>query len=295
VAAGGEGRTDVTDPAAVLSQAGSENFPVASRLLPAAWRRHLMALYGFARLADDIGDEAAGDRLALLDWLEQELNRAALGTAVHPILRRLGASIAELDLPLQPFRDLIEANRRDQVVHCYGSFDDLVGYCMLSAAPVGRVVLLIMGVSTPARVALSDDVCVGLQVVEHLQDVAEDLANGRVYLPLDDLARLGCDVGDLSAPEAGPVLRRVVALQGGRARRLIRAGVALAGGLPLQPRLAVAGFTAGGVAALDDIERAGFDVLGHRCRPRPLRFGARLLTTLAASTRVRAGPAGGAA
>ncbi|HUZ10188.1 MAG TPA: squalene synthase HpnC [Acidimicrobiales bacterium] len=278
---------------AVLSQAGAENFPVASRLLPARSRRHLVALYGFARLADDIGDEAEGDRLELLDWLERELDRAAGGTANHPLLRRLTPSIVELDLPLEPFRALIEANRRDQVVHRYQTFDDLLAYCMLSAAPVGQLVLLVLGESSPWRVGLSDDVCTGLQLVEHLQDVAEDLGRDRVYLPLDDLDRLGCDLADLSAPEAGPALRRLVALECGRARRLLGSGGVLAGTLPLRPRAAVAGFTAGGIAALDSIERAGFDVLGHRCRPRPLRFGLRFLTTLAGTAIRRPDPAGG--
>ena len=269
---------------AVLSQAGAENFPVASRLLPARSRRHLLALYGFARLADDIGDEAEGDRLVLLDWLERELERAAVGTATHPLLRRLTPSIVELHLPLEPFRDLIQANRQDQLVRRYETFDDLVAYCMLSAAPVGRLVLLILGESDPWRAGLSDDVCVALQLVEHLQDVAEDLGRDRVYLPLNDLHRLGCDLADLAAPEAGPALRRVVALESGRARRLLASGGLLAGALPLRPRAAVAGFTAGGIAALDSIERAGFDVLGRECRPRPLRFGLRFLATLAGAT-----------
>ncbi|HEX4244776.1 MAG TPA: squalene/phytoene synthase family protein, partial [Acidimicrobiales bacterium] len=146
---------------AVLGQARSENFPVASVLLPKTVRSHLLAIYGFARLADDIGDEVEGDRLAQLDWLESELERAAAGTAAHPILVRLTPTLAQLDLPLDPFRALIEANRVDQRVTRYQTMDDLVGYCRLSAVPVGRLVLLVFGVSTPERVALSDEVCIG--------------------------------------------------------------------------------------------------------------------------------------
>jgi squalene synthase HpnC len=269
----------------VIRQAGAENFPVASWCLPRAVRDHLLAVYGFARLADDIGDEAEGDRVALLDWLEAELDRAAVGEATHPLLRRLAATIAQCDLPLQPFRDLIEANRRDQCVLRYETFDDLVDYCRLSAVPVGRLVLAVLGESTAARVALSDDICVGLQVVEHLQDVAEDAACGRIYLPQSDLRAFGCAESDVSSPHTGPRLRALLRHEAGRARRLLSASVPLARELPLRPRIAVCGFGAGGLAALDAMERAGYDVLGQRCRPRSFRLGTRLLSNVVASTR----------
>jgi squalene synthase HpnC len=272
----------------VYVQADNENFPVASWLLPASVRADLMAVYGFARLTDDIGDESGGDRLAHLEWLDDELERAARGEATHPVLRRIGDTIAARDLPLQPLRDLIEANRRDQTVSRYETFKDLVGYCRLSANPVGRLVLEIFGATTPGRVALSDDVCTGLQVVEHLQDVAEDLAQDRVYLPLADLRAEGCDESDLAAAHAGPGLRRVVALESARARQMLFSGVPLAASLPLRARGAVAAFAAGGMAALDAIEAADFDVLAHRCRPRPRQFAARLALVLLAPLGVRA-------
>jgi squalene synthase HpnC len=264
----------------VLSQAPTENFPVASRLLPATERRHLMAIYGFARLTDDIGDEAGGDRLALLDWLDGELDRAAVGTATDPVLRQLTPTIQELGLPLDPFRDLIEANRRDQVVHRYETVDELVGYCMLSAAPVGRLVLLVFRLATPERIALSDDVCIGLQLVEHVQDIAEDAAVDRIYVPREDLDRAGCRDADLRAAHASRAVRDVVAIEVGRARALLAAGAPLARTLPLRPRFAVAGFAAGGLAALDAIDRAGGDVLAVRCQPRPTRFAVQLVATL---------------
>jgi squalene synthase HpnC len=271
---------DVPDAATVFAQAPAENFPVASWVLPRDVRGHLLAVYGFARLTDDIGDEASGDRLALLDWLEGELDRAVAGTATHPVLQRLTPSLRDARLPLQPFRDLIEANRRDQVVHRYETFDDLVGYCMLSAAPVGRLVLAVFDAATPERVALSDDVCVALQVVEHLQDVGEDAAQDRVYLPRQDMAAAGCPEADVRATHASPALRRVVAHEVGRARALLASGPPLAASLPLRPRLAVAGFTAGGHAALDSVERADHDVLGVACRPRPGRLVVRLAGAL---------------
>lgn len=264
----------------VMTQAHSENFPVASRLLPRSVRPHLLAIYGFARLVDDIGDESEGDRLAELDWAERELERAASARASHPVFVPLSRTLRDLRLPLQPFRDLIEANRMDQSVTRYQSFDDLVGYCMLSAAPVGRLVLSVLDCSTPERVAQSDRVCIGLQVVEHLQDVAEDAASGRIYLPIADLQACGCDVERLLEVDQRPALRAAVALEAARARTLLEDGAVLSRGLPVRARLAVAGFAAGGAAALDAIERSSFDVVDRRCRPRPVRFAVRWLQTV---------------
>ena len=191
----------------------------------------MLALYGFARLVDDLGDEAGGDRLALLDWAETELDRAAAGEATHPIFRRLTPTIQTCRLDLQPFRDLIQANRIDQTVHTYATFEDLLGYCALSANPVGRLVLAVLDMATPERVGWSDDVCSALQVTEHCQDVAEDAAQGRVYLPSADLAYFGCDPADLHAPVASPALRGVLRLEVGRARGLLASSVPLAASL----------------------------------------------------------------
>ena len=271
-----------------MAQASSENFPVASHLLPRAVRPHLLAIYGFARLVDDIGDESAGDRLAELEWAERELERAAAGEAHHPVFVPLSSTIRQLDLALQPFRDLIEANRRDQSVTRYPTFDDLVGYCMLSAAPVGRLVLAVLDCATPERIAHSDRVCIGLQIVEHLQDVAEDAGNGRVYLPLEDLRSNGCDVERLLDADQRAALCRTVAREADRARSLLADGAPLARQLPLRARLAVAGFSAGGAAALDAIERAGFDVVARRCRPTKARFARQWVRTLLAPAAVAA-------
>jgi squalene synthase HpnC len=270
----------------VLGQARAENFPVASHLLPRALRAHLLAVYGFARLADDIGDEAEGDRLLLLDWLSHELELSAAGKATHPLLQRLTSTIWRFDLPLDPFFRLIEANRLDQSVCRYETFEDLVAYCRLSATPVGELVLRIFEVSSPDRIALSDDVCIALQIVEHLQDVAEDAARDRIYLPRSDLRAFGCPEGDVRASRTSPQLRAVLRYEGGRARRLLGSAAPLTRQLPLQPRIAVCGFAAGGMAALDAIEAARYEVLDRKCRPHPLRLGLRLLgAMLTASSR----------
>jgi len=251
-------------------KARHENFPVASRFLPRDVRSNLMAIYGFARLTDDVGDEAKGDRLTLLDELDEQLELAAVGAATDPTFQRLSPVIHDLSLSLDPFHRLIEANRMDQRVSSYQTFDDLVEYCMLSAAPVGEMVLGVFGLSSPERIELSDKVCIALQLVEHLQDVQEDAQRGRVYLPRDDMERFGCVDDDLLKPHSTPSVRRLVAFEVGRARELLAAGVPLAATLPPRPRVAVAGFTAGGVAALDSIRRAKHDVIGVRCRPSKL-------------------------
>jgi squalene synthase HpnC len=248
--------------AAVMAHARSENFPVASRLLPRRLGGHLLAIYGFARLVDDLGDEAPGDRLALLDWAEEELDRIYAGVQPeHAVMRELGPTVHACGLPSEPFRRLIAANRHDQAVSHYETFDDLLGYCRLSAAPVGELVLHVFGAATADRIVLSDAVCAALQVTEHLQDVGEDHARGRVYLPREDLERFGCAEEELAGATAAAALRNVIAFEADRARALLAAGTPLTRRLPARARLAVAGFVAGGRAALDGLERAGWDPL----------------------------------
>ncbi len=244
-----------------MARAGSENFPVAGRLLGAGVRSQLLAVYGFARLVDELGDAAAGDRLAALDWLEAELDRAFAGTAEHPLLVRLQPAVRGGALTRDPFVRLIEANRMDQRVSSYATWEQLRGYCTLSADPVGELVLGIFGVATPERIALSNSICTALQLVEHCQDVAEDLAVGRVYLPAEDLERFGCSRSQLGEEHAGGPLRQVLAFELARARALLAEGAALIDRLRGRPRLTVAAFVAGGRAAATAIERAGYDVL----------------------------------
>jgi phytoene/squalene synthetase len=213
----------------LMAQARHENFPVALWLLGPRLRRHLLAIYGFARLVDDVGDEVVGDRLALLDELERELDAPQ-----HPVMRKLVATVRECRLPREPFLRLIEANRRDQIVARYESLDELLEYCRLSAAPVGELVLRVFGAATPERIALSDKICAALQIIEHLQDVDEDLARGRIY------------VGVFASPAD--------------ARSLLEHGAPLVRQLRGRARLSVAGFLAGGRVALAGVEgrRQGF-------------------------------------
>jgi squalene synthase HpnC len=266
---------------AVMAQAGEENFPVALRILGATKRAHLLSLYGFARLVDDAGDEADGDRLSLLDAIEADLNRIFEGEREPelPLLRTLALTVRELGLPPAPFHRLIEAGRRDQFIDSYPTYDSLLDYCRLSAAPVGELVLHVFGSATPDRVLLSDSICAGLQVTEHLQDIAEDRAKGRVYIPAEDLERYGCTDDDLRAETTPPQLSRLIEFEVARARSLLDAGAPLIGRLPASAAIAVAGFVAGGRAALGAIERAGYDVLSVRPRPARAAFARAFLAT----------------
>jgi squalene synthase HpnC len=311
---------DLPSAYAVLGRSGTENFPVVSRLLPAPLREDLMALYGWARLVDELGDNYAGDRLAALDEVEHQL-LACLGKpelpgsrprqeaerpgapgggapgggapGVHPLVRGAADLVSRRNLPVQPLLDLVQANRQDQLVDRYETFEDLTSYCALSANPVGRMVLAIFGAYTPERVAWSDSICTGLQLVEHWQDVAEDKAAGRIYLPQADMRHFGVTEEDLvpaSASGSGPrrqaqgssqACRALIAFEAARARRLLAEGAPLVRSLRGQLRFAVAGFTAGGQAALDALAAADFDIFAPTPKPTKRRLALRLLGELA--------------
>jgi squalene synthase HpnC len=264
----------------ILARASGENFRVASRLLPRRSRQDLLAIYGFARLTDQLGDEYQGDRLAALDWLEAELDRALAGQPADPLVAAAARTVKDRRMDDKPLRHLIQANREDQVVRRYDSFSDLLAYCELSANPVGRLVLSVLGVDTPERQHWSDLVCTGLQLAEHWQDVAEDAAAGRTYLPAEDLARFGVEPAELTEPTSSPALRGLMAFEVARARTFLDAGSSLIASLGGRPRWAVAGFVAGGQAALDAIAAADFDVLSATRRPTPLGLTRRLAGSL---------------
>ena len=247
---------------AVMARASSENFPVALRLLPKAVQGHLRAIYGYARLVDNLGDEYPGDRPAALDWVEAQLDDLFAGAPRHEVFARLAPTVTGFGLDRRPFDGLLAANRLDQHKNSYADFDELMEYCELSANPVGHLVLAVFEAATPERLAASDQVCSGLQVLEHLQDVGEDAARGRVYLPADDMERFGVAVEDLHAPVAPAGLRGLVAYEAARARAMLDQGRGLVASLRGPARLAVAGFVAGGLANLDALEAAGFEVLG---------------------------------
>jgi squalene synthase HpnC len=293
VIAGAPASTATSIAAEAASKAAGENFPVALRVLPKGYRGHLAALYGFARSADDMGDEApAAERLALLDELEADVHRLYRSVRAETqgsgtdgprlsVVRALAPAVAERAIPPEPFLDLIQANRQDQAVTRYPVFEDLLAYCTLSANPVGRAVLHIFGAATPDRVALSDLVCTALQLAEHWQDVAEDLRAGRIYLPRADMERFGCSEADLARDTAPPQLRQLMGYEVRRATDMLDKGAPIVGTLRGAARLAVAGYVAGGRAALAAIKASGYDVLAATPRPRPRRVVAELVRAYA--------------
>jgi squalene synthase HpnC len=277
-------RPGVTRAEEVAANASGENFPVALRVLPERHRRHLTALYCFARLTDDLGDEAretgqadARLRLRLLDELAEDVNRIYQGaTPQSPVMRQMAVTVTECQIPAQPLLDLIQANRQDQQVTRYPAFADLEQYCELSANPVGQIVLYIFGAATPGRIKLSDRVCTALQLAEHWQDVAEDLAQGRIYLPAEDLERFSVTEADLAEPKAGPAVKNLMRFETDRAQALLDEGAPLVGTLRGAARLAVAGYLAGGRAALAAIRAQRYDVLSATARPRKPRMAVEL-------------------
>src|SRR5215218_6447464 len=231
---------------AVLRKARREYFPVASRLLPPGLRRHLLAVYGYARLVDDVGDELEGDSSAELDEIERDLDRLYAGDGPrHPVLRPLARTIREFDVPREPFEKLLEANRQDQRVGSYPTYADLLAYCELSANPVGHLVLHVLRAATPERLELSDDVCTALQLVEHWQDVGEDFRRGRIYLPFEDRQLYGVTDEDLAEPTTLTNVRTLVYFETRRTRRLLEDGAPLVHMLSGWGRLAVAGYVGG--------------------------------------------------
>jgi squalene synthase HpnC len=269
-----------------------ENFPVASRVLPRHAREDLLAFYGFARLTDQLGDDYQGDRLAALDWLEGATRSALAGEEVgHVLVERAAAAVKRLAADPAPLFDLIEANRRDQVTSSYAGIDDLLAYCRLSADPVGRLVLAAFGAATPQNVAWSDRICTALQLTEHWQDVGEDARAGRIYLPVEDMERFGVAAAELHGTRSGTAMRALMAFEVSRARSLFEQGAPLARALGGRAGLAVAGFWAGGQAALDAIASADFDVLARTRRPKPHRLLVRLAAVLTASGGTAAGVA----
>ncbi len=277
---------DAMDPGG--ARASGENFPVALRLLPTSRRKYLMAVYGFARTTDDIGDRAPPEqRVRLLDELENDLRRLyaghggdGAGPRTH-VVRALGPAVTDCGIPMQPFLDLIQANRQDQVVGRYQTFADLLDYCRLSANPVGRIVLHVFGSFSERRAELSDSVCTALQLAEHWQDVAEDFRADRIYLPAQDMKEFGCTEEDLSLDSAPPQVRALIAFETGRATAMLDAGAPLIGTLRGAARVAVAGYVAGGRAALAAITAASHDVLRGAPPPRKHRLAAELLLAYA--------------
>ena len=248
-----------------------ENFSVVSWLTPARFRRDLQAVYAFCRSTDDLGDEADGDRLALLDEWEAELDLAYSGEPAHPVMVALQDVVRRAAIPPEPFRKLIQANRIDQGAGRFETYADLLRYCDHSANPVGRKVLYVLGEASEENFRLSDATCTALQLANFWQDVARDHRIGRVYIPQEDLRAFGCAEERIAEGAADEAFRALMRFEVDRAAALFSEGAPLAGRLRGRAKLAVALFSKGGMRVLDAIREQDYDTLGKRpvvTRPR---------------------------
>lgn len=243
-----------------------ENFSVASLLIPKTLRQHFFNLYAYCRWADDLADETTSvqESLDLLAWWEGELDRCYRGEATHPVMIALRPTIEEFNLPQAPLRDLLVAFRQDQTKTRYESFDELRGYCRYSADPVGRLVLHLGRCYSNDDAVLSDCICTGLQLVNHWQDVARDHAKGRVYLPHEDLRRFGVDEAVLSGRQTTAQFRDLLKFEVDRAEQYLLSGRELCTRVAPVLRRQVRLFLGGGLAIVDEIRRADYDVLSRR-------------------------------
>lgn len=247
-----------------------ENFPVASVLLPARLRPAVQAIYAFARSADDFADEGdlpAEQRLALLDNYRDELDRIERrAPSTDPLFLRLRPHIERHRLPLQLFRDLLDAFARDVTQTRQASYAELLDYCRLSANPVGRLLLQLFDAASALHVAHSDAICSALQLINHWQDVGVDAAKPvpRIYLPQDELAHFGVSEADILCRRASADFCRLMAFQVDRARALMLQGAPLGHALPGRIGLEIRTIVAGGLAILDKLEAVDYDMFAHR-------------------------------
>lgn len=245
-----------------LARSHYENFTIASWLMPAAMRKHMYAIYAYARIADDFADEDHDPRK--LDEWERQLDLAYAGSPRHPVFVALADTVHRFDIPREPFADLLVAFRSDLHFDGFEAIEDLLGYSRYSANPVGRLVLYLFGFGDARRQELSDRICSGLQLANFWQDIAVDLTKGRVYLPRQDIARFGYSTDEL---RAGVVNAQFIVLMHHElefARGLLSSGAALHELADARLGRDILMFAGGGLAILRAIEAAGYDVFRRR-------------------------------
>jgi squalene synthase HpnC len=245
-----------------LARTHYENFSVASLFLPRHLHRHFHTVYAYCRWADDLADEAGGgaQSLALLRWWREELLRCYDGAPRHPVMLALRATIRRFHVPPGPFLDLLVAFEQDQFVKRYQTFEQLQDYCRHSANPVGRLVLYLCESFNEERAGLSDHICTALQLANFWQDVARDFDIGRVYLPEEDRANFDYSEDDLEERRFTPAFAELLRFEVDRTRELFSRGSPLVERMPLALQPDIDLFIRGGLAILDKIERAGYNV-----------------------------------
>ena len=243
-----------------------ENFNVVSWLLPKELHQHFYNVYAYCRWADDLGDEVpdAARALDLLAWWERELDACYEGKPSHPVFVALRETIVAKVIPKQPFADLLKAFRQDQTVKRYPDWNAVLGYCVYSANPVGRLILYLCGYRDGRRQLLSDATCTALQLANFWQDVSRDLEKGRIYIPLDAAAVHGLSEGDIVDRRFDERYVRLMKDLIGRTRVLFAEGHPLAKMVDGRLSVDLEMFTRGGLAVLDAIEAMGYDTLHHR-------------------------------
>jgi squalene synthase HpnC len=254
-----------------LSAAHYENFPVASFVLPRRLRPAVLAIYRFARFADDLADEgdaAPAARLADLDALGRDLDRALAGEPANAMLAALAETVRRHRLPPAPFHDLLSAFRQDVTTMRYPSYAAVLDYCARSANPIGRLLLSLHNAATPANLAHSDAICTALQLVNFWQDIAIDWRKGRVYLPREDLDRFGVTEQQIADARCDGRWRALVAFETARTRSLLASGRPLISRVPWRFGLELSGVLAGGHRILDAIDAVDGDVFRRRPRLR---------------------------
>ena len=244
-----------------------ENFHVVSLFLPKRLHQDFYNVYAFCRWADDLGDEIDDplDSLRLLNWWRDLLHALYRGEKpAHPVFVALGETVGRHELPRQPFDNLITAFIQDQTVTRYNGWDDVFGYCVKSANPVGRLVLYLGGYRDEERLRLSDFTCTALQLANFWQDVTVDFAKDRIYLPLDLFEKHGYTEQQLRAREFTPAFREVMREAVDVARNLFDQGLPLARTLDRRFALDVDLFSRGGLKVLDKIRALDYNVLAAR-------------------------------
>ncbi len=243
-----------------------ENFLVAGVFCPKPLRQHFYNVYAYCRISDDLSDEIGDTKksLILLDWWEDEMNAMYAGSPRHPVFVALAETVAKFGIPPDPFRDLLTAFRQDQVMTRYETYDDLIGYCVNSANPVGRLVLYLCGYNDATRLALSDKTCTALQLANFWQDVTRDLVKDRIYLPLEDLRRFGVTEAQLFERKFSPEFGKLMRFEVERTYLLFEEGAKLGAMVDKRVRLDIEMFSQGGIEVLKLIEKQNYDTLTSR-------------------------------
>ncbi len=244
-----------------------ENFPVASFLIPRRLRKHVAAVYAFARYADDIADEGMNDkeeRKKLLDAWRYQLMNLTERTNDNPIYIALGETTQKFKLPITLFSDLLDAFEQDIMIDEYETFDQVLDYCTRSANPIGRLMLLFFNCSNEYSIPPADALCTGLQLANFWQDISIDIQKSRIYLPREDRLKFQVSEKSLFQKNASGELQKLIRFEIERTRTFFEKAKGLFELVPLRLRFELKAIWRGGVKILDAIESSGFDPLGHR-------------------------------